>query len=173
MKYDSNRNLCVILSKTDGTLVDPPTSWLVNLLVGTNSIDNVVQLVGHITGNPSQACWTSLREVGSTSDYVVPTGKTLCIVKILYAQSSGDVELNIGYADAGAGMDSTTEPTNAVYFTRYNDPSGLQTATPFWGHTANETYQHDVLFKVPEGKYPFIYGGYGPDVYFICWGVLV
>lgn len=86
---------------------------------GTQFADttNVIQLYGFLGGATN--IYSGLIKVGSgtSTAYQVTTGKTLTIFAIKLASASSVAEnINIGYADAALALNSSSAPTNPVYF---------------------------------------------------------
>lgn len=100
--------------------------------------------------------------VGATSQYQVPAGKTLYIVRIVWSSTTAGDFVSLGYGD-DAVNNSDTPPTTAV---------GITPANLIVSATAKAVYTMEPYLAVPAGKYPYLYSGQGVS-YMIAFGLEV
>lgn len=145
VKYDTSFNFASVYGLDFTKLVR-----LIGAAGGTGKYNTFVTAVG-ATG-----------AVGATSRYVVPTGKTLYIVRIVWSSTTAGDFVSLGYGDDGVTA-SDAAPTNAVGIT----PSNLVISL-----AAKAIYTLEPYLAVPAGKYPYLYSGQGVT-YMIAFGLEV
>ena len=85
-------------------------------------------------------------EFPEDTDYVVPGGKTLYIVKLTYTGDAANGRIRVGYGDDAKDND-VAAPTNAKFVSLW-----------YGAPVAEQKYTENCFIPVPAGKYPFIQG---------------
>lgn len=142
-----------------GTVVGP-IGTLGNVVSFTKSgrvfldLDNLICLVGSMGQTTN---WATLRKVGDTSGYQVPTGKSFVAWSYVFICNTNAGPIYYAYGDNDVGFASSSAPTSAKY-------PGNDVGTGVIGRTttATETIDGNLgLFSVPTGKYPAFSGSGG------------
>ena len=92
------------------------------------------------------------------TDYQITAGRHLWITKIMLSPGSAACSARFGYGDDVVTA-SAVPPTNEV-----------QLSNDIWLEVAKHTYEFNVMFRIPAGKYPYIFVLVG-QVYFTGFGV--
>ena len=124
------------------------------------NIGNIISLYTDNTVGANN--YTSYKDFLTGSYFEVPAGKILMILG--FSSNSMDAAAGaagLGYGDTG--VNGATAPTNF---------RGSKTSYQTGGYgVAHNAY--DTVMKVPAGKYPCFYNGYGAGISSQAWGVLV
>ena len=149
----------VVMKPSDGTFPDAaagtdPIAKLGDVLdvpysIATKSNPVFVSLQANLASDAANPRYMTMEEPVGT-DYQVPSGKELYILKIFYANSTANVYLNWGYGDT-AVAEGISAPTNATLVLG----SAVATGSSFLATAATTTYEFKVYAKIPASKYPF------------------